>query len=265
MDWNEIVQKVTPYVVKIETPSGYGTGFLCFYNERKTLCAIATAYHVIAHADDWQEPIRIHHHASNTVDFVKEDDRFIYWDRQKDSAVMLLQVAKLELPKTLIQLRPIEDRLPIGVEVGWLGYPSVTETLCFFSGSVSAFQDWRHAYLIDGVAITGVSGGPVLYSHPTEGVQIVGSITAYMSNRARGEATGLSVAQDVSHFHEVAANIKSMDEARTRKAEEAEREKERDREKAASKDESREDGLTTDTPDTTANPRAKRRDQENQT
>jgi hypothetical protein len=264
MDWNEIVQKVTPYVVKIETPSGYGTGFLCFYNERRTFCAIATAYHVIAHADEWQEPIRIHHHASNTVAFLKEDDRLIFWDRQKDSAVMLLQIAKLELPETLIQLRPIENRLPIGCEVGWLGYPSVTETLCFFAGSVSAFQDWRHAYLIDGVAITGVSGGPVLYSHPTDGVQIVGSITAYMSNRARGESPGLSVAQDVSHFHEVAATVKSMDEARKKKAEEAEKEKERDKEKAASDVEAREENPTTDPPTATANPRARRRGHENQ-
>ena len=33
MYWNTIVDKVEPYVVKIETPSGHGTGFLCLYNE----------------------------------------------------------------------------------------------------------------------------------------------------------------------------------------------------------------------------------------
>ena len=136
--------------------------------------------------------------------------------------MILVQASKLQFPEALIQLRPIEDRLPIGAEVGWLGFPAVTHTLCFFSGNVSAFQEGRHAYLIDGVAINGVSGGPVLFSHPTEGVQIVGSITAYIANRATGEALpGLSVAQDVSHFHQTAAQIKSLDDAAKKAAEDA--------------------------------------------
>jgi hypothetical protein len=106
--------------------------------------------------------------------------------------------------------------LPIGVEVGWLGFPAiVSNTLSFFSGNISARQENRSAYLIDGVAINGVSGGPVLYSTPTEGVQIVGIISAYMANRNRGDALpGLSFAQDVSHFHGVTGQIRSIDEAR---------------------------------------------------
>ena len=36
MNWNEIVDKVAPYIVKIETPRGHGTGFLCLYNENRT-------------------------------------------------------------------------------------------------------------------------------------------------------------------------------------------------------------------------------------
>ena len=226
MNWNDIVHKVTPYVVKIETPHGHGTGFVCFYNAARTVCGIATAYHVIAHAEVWHQPIRIHHHPSGTTVFLNEYERLIYSDRNKDSAVLLVDASKLQVPEVLIQLRPIEDRLPIGVEVGWLGYPAVgPHTLCFFAGNVSAVQEWRHAYLIDGVAISGVSGGPVLYSTPTEGVQIVGSITAYIANRATGEALpGLSVAQDVSHVHEVTADIKSFDEARRKQAEEAAKE-----------------------------------------
>ena len=224
MNWNEVVQKVMPYVVKIETPSGHGTGFACFYNLNKRFCAIATALHVVNHADRWQQPIRIHHQHSGEVVFLTESDRYIMSDGAKDSAVLLVQASMFKFPESLIQLRPIEDRLPIGAEVGWLGYPAVTHTLCFFSGNVSAFQEGRHAYLIDGVAINGVSGGPVLFSHPTEGVQIVGSISAYIANRATGEALpGLSVAQDVSHFHESAAEIKSLDEAaEARKKAEAE-------------------------------------------
>lgn len=220
MNWDEVVQKVTPYVVKIETPRGHGTGFLCLMNEDKSLLGIATASHVVTHADAWQEPIRVHHYMSGSTAFLKEADRFIFNDKEKDSAVVLVPVSMLKLPQTLVQLSPIKDRLPIGTDVGWLGYPAVTHTLCFFSGNISAVQQGLHAYLIDGVAINGVSGGPVIYSHPTDGVQIVGSISAYIANRATGEALpGLSVAQDVTHFHAVAASIKSVEEARKKKAE----------------------------------------------
>jgi len=83
--------------------------------------------------------------------------------------MILLPVGKLKLPEDLVPLRPIQNALPIGVEVGWLGYPAIGPwTLCFFRGNVSARQE--ASYLIDGVAINGVSGGPVFYSTPTDGV-----------------------------------------------------------------------------------------------
>lgn len=89
------------------------------------------------------------------------------------------------------------------------------QILCFFSGNVSARDENRHAYLIDGVAINGVSGGPVVFSTPTDGIKIIGTISAYMVNRARGEALpGLSLAQDVSHFHAAISHIRNIDEAK---------------------------------------------------
>jgi hypothetical protein len=221
MNWNEIVEKVTPYIVKIETPTGYGTGFLCLYNGSKELCGLATAYHVIADTDEWQQPMRIHHHLSGKTAFLTEADRVVYTSPRTDSAVILVPRSQLELPEDLIPLRPIEQALPIGVEVGWLGFPAiVSHTLSFFSGNISARQENQSAYLIDGVAINGVSGGPVLYSTPTEGVQIVGIISAYMANRNRGDALpGLSFAQDVSHFHTITSHVRSFDEARKQQQE----------------------------------------------
>lgn len=111
--------------------------------------------------------------------------------------------------------------IDIGAEVGWLGFPAIaSSTLCFFSGNISARQEFRNAYLIDGVAINGVSGGPVLHLTETDGVQIVGVVSAYSANRATGEALpGLAVAQDVSHFHDVANHIHSIDEANRKKVE----------------------------------------------
>ena len=228
MDWDQVVRQVTPYVVRIETPSGHGTGFLCLYSDQQVFCGIATAYHVVAHADEWQQPIRIHHHASKSMALFNEGKRFVFADRQRDSAIILVDPGKLQLPETLVPLLPVDTRLPIGAEVGWIGYPAVRRnTQCFFSGRISAFDDFHHAYLIDGVAINGVSGGPVLHSpRDSDSVQIIGSISAYIANRATGETLpGLSVAQDVSHHHEIVSRIKSADEARLAQADEATKQK----------------------------------------
>jgi hypothetical protein len=219
MSWDQVVERVLPSVVKIETPGGHGTGFLCFYNEDKSICGIATANHVVEHADVWQQPIRIVNFHSNTTMFLKENDRVIWVDKQKDSAIILVPTGQLNFPEVAVQLIPPDRRLPIGREVGWLGYPAIAAyTACFFCGNISALEDWRNAYLIDGVAINGVSGGPVIYCDPTDGVQIVGSISAYRANRATGEALpGLSFAQDVSHFQAMATNLKNIDEANRQK------------------------------------------------
>ena len=221
MNWDQIVNKVSPYIVKIETQTGHGTGFLSLYNETKTLCGVATALHVVDHADKWKQPIKIIHHESKEFIFLEDDKRVIYKDYKTDSAVVLFFKDHLPFPKDLVSLLPSQTPIGIGFEVGWLGFPAVAPyDLCFFSGNISAKQEYRKAYLIDGVAINGVSGGPVLFSTEAEGVQIVGTVSAYQANRATGEALpGLLIAQDVSHFHDVANHIRSLDDANKKKRE----------------------------------------------
>ena len=227
MNWDEVVRQITPYVVKIETPMGHGTGFLCLYTDENIFCGIATANHVVSYADDWQQPLRIYHQASDSVALIKEDDRVIFTDSARDSALLLVDPSNFKLPEILIPLLPLEKILPIGADVGWIGYPAVRRySQCFFSGRISAFDDFRHAYLIDGVAINGVSGGPVLYSDGPDAINIIGSVTAYIANRATGETLpGLSVAQDVSHLHETVKHIKSIEDARRAQAAEAAKQK----------------------------------------
>ena len=220
MNWNKIISEVSPYIVKIDTPTGSGTGFLCFYNENKTLCGISTAYHVVGYENEWEQPIRITHHSSTYNQLFKEPDRFIFGDAQKDSAVIIISKGDFPFPEEVLKLLPNEQPIEIGTEVGWLGFPAVDpNTLCFFSGIISARKEVRKAYLIDGVAINGVSGGPVVYTSDTKGVQVVGIVTAYQVNRQRGDALpGLSIAQDVSYFHEVIQKMHSIDEAKKEKA-----------------------------------------------
>jgi len=221
MNWDQIVKKVTPHIVKIETPDGHGTGFLSLYNHDKTWCGVATAAHVVSHADEWQQPIKIIHSGSNETVFLKSSERTIFIDWRTDSAVVLFLKSNLQLPEFLITLFPVGTPLDIGAEVGWLGFPAMEpSTLCFFSGTVSARQEFRNAYLVDGVSINGVSGGPVLYSTEADGIRVVGTVSAYRANRATGEALpGLLIAQDVSHFHDVANHIRSIDEANKKKKE----------------------------------------------
>ncbi|MBK5275338.1 MAG: hypothetical protein JJE30_09845 [Desulfuromonadales bacterium] len=221
MNWDQVVQKVTPYIVKIETPSCSGTGFLCAYNDDYSWCGIATALHVVSNADEWQQPIKIHNHNFSKTAFLPVDQRVIFTEYKTDSAMIFIKSSELELPDSLIPLRPIDTRINIGAEVGWLGFPAIEPyTLCFFAGNVSARRDDLKSYLIDGVAINGVSGGPVIYNTATDGVQIVGVMTAYRANRAHGDSLpGLSIAQDVSHSHDVIQQVRSFDDANRKKRE----------------------------------------------
>jgi hypothetical protein len=230
MHWQNIVEKISPYLVKVETPNGHGTGFLCLANHDKSILGVATAAHVVGHADEWQQPIRLRSFHTGKAALFKEGNRVVRLDWKTDSAVILFPAGELSFPENLIPLLPTEETLPIGVEIGWLGFPAIEPfTPCFFSGSVSARRDDQSAYLIDGVAINGVSGGPVFYSTDADGVRIVGIITAYRANRATGDTLpGLSYAQDVSHFRKVIEDIQRLDEAKNAKEQEKENSEQRD-------------------------------------
>ena len=48
MGWDDVVSRMSPYVVRIETPEGTGSGFTCLYNYDRSWVGIATAAHVVA-------------------------------------------------------------------------------------------------------------------------------------------------------------------------------------------------------------------------
>ncbi|MGB7210027.1 MAG: serine protease [Pyrinomonadaceae bacterium] len=219
MNWNESVEKIKKYVVRIETPQGWGTGFLFIYNEQRTLCGVATANHVLQEADLWQQPIRVRNLHTGSEVFLKVDERAIIRLPDNDLAVILFDADVLDFPKDLIALLPSEEAIGIGTEVGWLGFPNIdANTLCFFSGTISARKESESAYLIDGVAINGVSGGPVFFCSQASGIQIIGIVSAYHANRASGDALpGLLIAQDVSKYHGVISHVHSVDEANREK------------------------------------------------
>jgi hypothetical protein len=112
--------------------------------------------------------------------------------------------------------------LKVGNEIGWLGFAEgIAASLCFFSGKVSAWFNAQSAYLVDGVTINGVSGGPGFHLVDVEDnpVRVMGVVSAYIANRATGEVLpGLSVVRDVAQFHELAPAFASIDQAREAEA-----------------------------------------------
>lgn len=218
IEWSAAIETITPHVVRIATPGGSGTGFLVSNNNSHTIAGVATASHVVNHAHYWEEPIRIDHIASGKSIVIRHNQRAVFLDEQRDTAAVLFNFGDIPFPHAPLPLVPPKMFLKVGNEIGWLGFPAIqAASLCFFAGSVSAWLDPQKAYLVDGVAINGVSGGPAFHltGDANAPMLLIGVVSAYVPNRATGEVLpGLAVVRDVSHFHELAPTFASLDQAR---------------------------------------------------
>lgn len=234
--WHVAYQKVKPYVVKIITPQGSGTGFMFVITTDKKLLGIATAAHVLHYEHYWEQPIRIQHAESGKTIFLKHDERVINIDVSTDVASIIIQGNTLPLPPITAAPTGLEDLafpkntlpiiaedrcLKIGVTVGWMGFPAIaSNNLCFFSGSISGWVERKEGsyYFVDGVAINGVSGGPTFsIDIKSNQVQLIGLVSAYIPNQAMGVSSpGLCVVQDIFPLHETIKELKSLEDAKRR-------------------------------------------------
>lgn len=213
MVWDDIVTRVSPYVVKIESPFCTGTGFLLNTGTDLPLHVIATARHVIEQAGKWQLPLTLILKDQKCL-YEKEDYSVLSDPGEKDLAILLVRKSSFHFESSPVDLLPTDFFLPAGREVGWLGYPA-DFNLCFFSGQISgnigSFGSHDHEYLIDGVAISGVSGGPIIVPDPPHNIHIGGLITAYFSDPVKGAVLpGLSIAQDSSSLHKMVGLMKMI-------------------------------------------------------
>jgi hypothetical protein len=216
MDWNVAIEAVEPHIVRIMTPGGSGTGFLVSSTADGGMRAIATAAHVVADAHYWEQPIRIFHKQSGKTTFLRPADRAVLLNEADDTAALIFSSGDIPFPAQPLDLAPEGKHLKYGAEIGWLGFPAVAPgEMCFFSGRVSAVRNGGLEYLIDGVAINGVSGGPAFWNGGNK-LTLIGVMSAYIANRATGETLpGLAVVQNVGQFHDVAKMFKNIDEAKT--------------------------------------------------
>ena len=207
-EWYETLDIVRKHVVHISTPDGSGTGFLIATSKEEKIVGIATALHVVSYALEWGQPIKIRYDISGATILLKEPDRSIHWDKNTDSALIRFSQDKLPLPEKPIILIERGKFYREGVEIGWCGYPSVySSKLCFFSGCISAWLRNEDAYLVDGVIINGVSGGPAFTTFPT----LMGFVTAYIPNRATGEALpGVGLIRSVAYYIDLFEQLKPL-------------------------------------------------------
>ncbi len=217
------MEHIKPYVYKIYTPRGTGTGFQLSYAQNKQFIGIATALHVIDHAHDWEEPIKLVHHQSGATTILREAERVIFSYRDKDLAFILLNVGDLPVNTTDLSMIPPDKRLKQGVHMGWCGFPVVApDQLCFFTGHMSSWLLDQKSYLVDGVAINGVSGGPA-FTVDNKGPRICGVVSAYVPNRVTGETLpGVCLIRDVSPYRNALKTVSSLEEADEKAKEEKE-------------------------------------------
>lgn len=215
MEWWQVVESVKDQVVQISTPRGSGTGFVISQSGATGMWAIATAAHVVNDSNWWEEPIRLYHPVSGKTQILRPDDRAIVFKHEMDTAAILFTPRDFPIPNPTLQLIPDGNYLKVGNEIGWLGFPAVSPfDMCFFTGRASAWLQHIRTYLVDGVAINGASGGPALTILQDNRVYLIGVVSAYIPNRATGEALpGLSMVRDVTQYQELAKEFRTLDDA----------------------------------------------------
>jgi len=215
MEWYEAVERLTPHVVRINTPQGSGTGFLITHPSGAGLCGVATAAHVVDQAHYWEQPIRLDRAGTTESILVRAADRAVFLDEPRDTAVIVFRPGGLAFPATPFSLLAEGLYAKIGNLIGWVGYPAIAHpSLCFFTGSISAWVEETSSYLVDGVAINGVSGGPAFVIHGGT-LLIAGVVSAYMPNTVTGQTLpGLAVVRDVYQFHALVRQFGSLGEAK---------------------------------------------------
>lgn len=165
------------------------------------------------HAKTWKQPIQLQHAESDDKIFLKDGQRALLLHRRRDVATIVVSEDLVRFADEIPETIEVGKRKKEGVELGWLGYPNVAPaSLCFFSGRTSSYLEEEQAYLIDGVAINGVSGGPVFDRYQ----ELIGLVTAYIPNMAHTAQAlpGLCLAYDIESLRKVVEEFRTMDEAK---------------------------------------------------
>lgn len=188
--WYEVAERVAKATFCLHTETAMGTAFLLMLGKAEDgyRCAIlATAWHVVEDVVRGTA-LRICDQFGNEVVRSQGGNMTVMEiGKGLDSAiVMITSKGEIFSQDLLLPLLPPDALLRMGKEIGWMGYPGIVEPeLCFFRGHVAGSLKKPYGYLVDGVAINGVSGGPVF----DDRCHLVGLVSAYIPNRVGPNTT----------------------------------------------------------------------------
>lgn len=202
---------VRPHTVKLSTAGNMGCGFLVdtpVLQSGRPGVLLATAWHVIQSAVDTAGALDVYHFSSGNSCRIPASDFGVLSDKGRDLAVVFFERSHLpDLPVECLHL--LDDVLPPGQEISWCGYPAGVliswsikgDLLCHFSGTISASYGKNNKdYLIDGVTINGISGGPA-YLEQEGKLIVVGVVTNYYPNIQRnGVLPGLGAIRGIDEI-----------------------------------------------------------------
>ena len=187
VNWSNAVSEMSNHVVKVEAGPTYGSGFLIPSPVKKDgHVSILTAWHVVKDAYERMLPIKITQFSTGRFDVVIPMASTVMFAQDRDQAIVHFDSQQLTPPIEMTFLKKDMHYKP-GVKIGWLGLPNIApETVCFFKGCISAYIESREVYLVDGVSIHGVSGGPVFHVGDDDKIVVAGVVTNYYPNNQNG-------------------------------------------------------------------------------
>ncbi|MBN1764150.1 MAG: trypsin-like peptidase domain-containing protein [Sedimentisphaerales bacterium] len=185
--WDEIVDLAEKIVFQVVTESCSGTCFAVSLgaesgSKYKYICFV-TAWHVIEDIDKSKDKLTLISSDRKTVIDAKPGyyDLFSLGPNIFDTALFIIKSSEIIVKQEeLLPMLGYQWIMPRGAQISWVGFPGIVKTdLCFFSGHVSGYINEPPTYLIDGVAINGVSGGPAFDNR----AHIIGLVSAYIPNK----------------------------------------------------------------------------------
>ena len=165
--WVTAVERVSKPVFRLEADPHCGSSVAISCAQSPKLpgyaLMLATANHVVKDRNP-QSILRLTS-ADGSIVLTSEENRIVVVPPslpEYDIALVIVRSSRPVIqPTDLLPLLDQQFYPPRGAELGWLGFPIITwPELCFFRGSLSGYVHDPPGYLIDGVSIHGVSGGP---------------------------------------------------------------------------------------------------------
>lgn len=136
-EWADAVEALMPFMFRIETPSGQGSGFFLTH-AAGGMIGIATALHVDAESFEWNGPIRVRHYKTGIANVFGPDQREIKAFPENDLAFIRLSAKGFSLPQGPLGMVSGNNTVRQGTQIAWLDSPQSPRMICVSSPVTSA-------------------------------------------------------------------------------------------------------------------------------